>query len=110
VGKTDIEDALLKLDNAMQEETRMATAESLKGISMLQGMVEDGMRNVQGMINDVGVKLQGSDERTKDISQQGLNSAQITVQLAIFTILKCLYGQMPRTRQVRRQMTSIRRL
>ena len=62
MGKTDIEDALLRLENAILEETRMAAAEALKGIHVLQGVVED------------------------DISQKGINSTQIAVQLVIFTI------------------------
>jgi hypothetical protein len=86
VGKTDIEDALLKLENAILEETRMAAAESLKGIQGLQ----DRMRGVEGMLEGVGDMLQGFDERMKDISQMGINSAQITVQLVIFTIYMSL--------------------
>jgi hypothetical protein len=81
VGKTDIEDALLRLENAILEETRMAAAEALKGIHVLQ----DRMRGVEGMLEGVGDMLQGFDERMKDISQKGINSAQITVQLVIFT-------------------------
>jgi hypothetical protein len=79
-GKTDIEDALLKLENAILEETRMAAAEALKGIHVLQ----DRMRGVEGMLEGVGDMLKGF-ERTKDISQKSINSAQITVQLVIFT-------------------------
>ncbi len=82
MGKTDIEDALLRLENAILEETRMAAAESLKGIHVLQ----DRMRGVEGMLEGVGDMLQGFDERMKDIGRQGINSAQITVQLVIFTI------------------------
>ncbi|KAI0280610.1 hypothetical protein BGY98DRAFT_311095 [Russula aff. rugulosa BPL654] len=58
VGRTDIEDALLRLENAILEETRMAGAETLKGINMLQDM------------------FQGFDERIKDISQKGTNNAE----------------------------------
>jgi hypothetical protein len=82
VGKSDIEDALLRLENAILEETRMAAAESLKGIHVLQ----DRMRGVEGMLEGVGDMLQGFDERMKDIRQRGINSAQITVQLVILTI------------------------
>jgi hypothetical protein len=82
VGKTDIEDALLRLENAILEETRMAATEALKGIHVLQ----DRMRGVEGMLEGVGGMLQGFDERMKDISQKGFNSAQITVQLVIFAI------------------------
>ena len=106
VGKADIEDALLRLENATLDETRMAAAEALKGIDVLQ----DRMRGMEGMLEGVGDMLQGFDERMKDISQRGINGAQITVKLAIFTIHN-VYGQMPRTRHVgRRRMTSTRRL
>jgi hypothetical protein len=98
VRKTAIEDALLRLENAILEEMRMAAAEALKGINVLQGIVEDRMRGVEGMLEGVGDTLQGFDERVKDISQKGINSAQITIQLVIFHYSQCLYGQMPRTR------------
>ncbi|KAF8490155.1 hypothetical protein F5888DRAFT_1638229 [Russula emetica] len=82
VGKTDIEDALLRLENAILEETRMAAAEALKGIHVIQ----DRMRGVEGMLEGVGDMLQGFDERMKDISKKGINSAQITFLSVIFTI------------------------
>jgi hypothetical protein len=82
VGKTDIEKALLRLENAILEETRMAATEALKGIHVLQ----DRMRGVEGMLEGVGDMLQGFDERMRDINQKGINGAQITVQLVIFTI------------------------
>jgi hypothetical protein len=92
VRKTDIEDALLRLEIAIQEEMRMAAAESLKGIHMLRGIVEDRMGGLEGMLKGVGDMLQGFDERMKDISQKGINSAQITVQKVIFHHSQCLYG------------------
>jgi hypothetical protein len=49
VGGTDIDDALLRLENAIQEETRMVGAVSLKGIQGLQ----DRMRGVEGMLEGV---------------------------------------------------------
>jgi len=75
VGRTDVEDALLRLENVILEETRMAAAEALKGIHVLQ----DRMRGVEGMLRGVGDMLQGFDERMKDIGQKGINSAQITL-------------------------------
>ena len=83
MGKTDIEDALLRLENAILEETRMAAAESLKGIHVLQDIVEDRTRGVEGMSGGVGDMLQGFDERMKDIGQKGINSAQFTVRSVI---------------------------
>jgi hypothetical protein len=69
-----MEDALLRLENAILEETRIAAAEA----HLLQGIVEDRMRGVEGMLEDVGDMLHDSDERTKDISEMGINGAQIT--------------------------------
>jgi len=65
VGKRDIEDALLRLDNASLEEMRMATAELLKGIHVIQGMIQG-----------IGDKLQVFDDimKVKDISQKDINS------------------------------------
>jgi len=83
MGRTDIEDALLRLENVVVEETRMAAAEALKGIHVLQGIVEDRMRGVEGMLQGVGDTLQGM----KDIGQKDINSARITVQLVISIIL-----------------------
>jgi len=83
MGRADIEDALLRLENVVLEETRMAAAEALKGIHVLQGIVEDRMRGVEGMLQGVGDTLQGM----KDIGQKDINSARITVQLVISIIL-----------------------
>jgi hypothetical protein len=84
VGGTDsdIECALSRLENAILEETRMAAAEALKGIHVLQ----DRMRGVEGMLEGVGDMLRGFDGRMKDISRKSIDSTQITVQLVIFKI------------------------
>jgi hypothetical protein len=83
VGRTDIENALLRLENVILEETRMAAAEALKVIHN----VEDRMRGVEGVLEGVREMLQGFDERMKDIGQKGINSAQIIVRLVISIIL-----------------------
>jgi hypothetical protein len=59
VGRTDTENALLRLENVILEETRMAAAEALKSIHVLQGIVEHRMRGVEGMLQGVGDMLQG---------------------------------------------------
>ena len=88
----DIERALLKLENAILEETRMAGAEALKGIHMLHGIVEDRMRGIESKLEGVGNMLQGfksNDERMKNITTNQvtnvINSAKIIVQSVIFT-------------------------
>ncbi|KAI0280602.1 hypothetical protein BGY98DRAFT_310858 [Russula aff. rugulosa BPL654] len=88
VGGTDsdIECALSRLENAILEETRMAAAEALKGIHVLQ----DRMRGVEGMLEGVGDMLRGFDGRMKDISRKSIDSTQITVQLVIFKLMSSL--------------------
>ena len=66
---SDIENALLRLENTILEETRMAAAEALRGIHMLH----DRMRDTENILDGVGDMI------------LGINSARITVQLAIFT-------------------------
>jgi hypothetical protein len=63
-GRTDIEDAIQRLERVTVEETRMAAAEALKAIhgvgDEVQGIhdaikaVEDRVRGVEGMIQGVG--------------------------------------------------------
>ena len=50
VGRTDIEDALKRLDKLTQEEVRMATAQLLK---VTQG-VDDKVKGVDDKVKDVG--------------------------------------------------------
>ena len=60
-GKTDLADALKRLDNLTQEEARMAIAEVLR--------ITHGTRNeveaVDGKVADVGDKVQGVDEKVQ---------------------------------------------
>jgi hypothetical protein len=66
VGGTVIEDALLKLDNAMLDETRMAVAETWKVVHAIPDIIKD---------------------RMKLVGQRDINSTQITVKLVVvFTI------------------------
>ena len=77
VGRTDIEDALLRLEEVTLQEARMAAAESLRAIygvgsnvqDMLKAM-EDRMRGMEGMLQG---RLKGIDDRVKD---KAANSAQ----------------------------------
>ena len=55
VGRTDIEDALVRLDELTQDEVRMAAAQGLKATHKVDGMV----KNVEG-------KVQGVDDRVRD--------------------------------------------
>ena len=66
VGRTDIEDALQRLEKLTQEEARMATAEGLKVTHGIDSKVED-----------VGDKVKGVDDRVKDVGDK-ITGAKIT--------------------------------
>ena len=82
VGRTDVEDALQRLEEVTMEEARVAAAEALKAIhgvgtkvsDTLKAM-EDRMRGMEGMLQDVGDKLKGVDDRVRDIKGTAINSA-----------------------------------
>lgn len=92
MGRTDIEDALQRLEVVTLEEARMAAAESLKAIhgvgtnvqDTLKAM-EDRMRGLEGMLQGVGNRLQGVDDRGKNIDEKAISSAQTV--LFVMTIL-----------------------
>jgi hypothetical protein len=97
VGRTDIEDALQRLEHMTQEEIRMANAETFKTIHDVDNKVGDRTDGVQDalqaaqdkiedMLQDVTDILQGVDDRVKDISDKVVNGAQI-VQSPMSTAL-----------------------
>jgi len=65
IGRSEIEDALQRLETVIEEETRMATTEVLKD-----------MHEVKNTLNAFGDILQGVDERVKDIGHKDINGAQ----------------------------------
>jgi ankyrin repeat protein len=71
VGKTDIEDALQRLDQAAQEEARMAAAESLKTTHGVQVIIMGLEGRLQG--DDDGRQV--VDDRVKDIVHNALLEA-----------------------------------
>jgi ABC-type transporter Mla subunit MlaD len=89
VGRTDIEDALQRLERVTVEEARMAAAEALKAIHSVgnkvgdkvddvQGTlkaVEDRVKDVEGMLQDVGDMLQCVDDRVKGIDGKIISGA-----------------------------------
>jgi translation initiation factor IF-2 len=75
VGRTDIENALQKLENVTLEESRMTGAEALKAIN-----------GVKGMIQGLTAMLQGANVRVKDTGDKVINSTQ-TVQSSMFAVL-----------------------
>ena len=92
MGRTDIEDALQRLEVVTLDEARMAAAESLKAIhgvgtnvqDTLKAM-EDRMRGLEGILQGVGDRLQGVEDRGKNIDEKAINSAQTV--LFVITIL-----------------------
>ena len=93
MGRTDIEDALQRLEVVTLEEARMAAAESLKAIhgvgtnvqDTLKAM-EDRMRNIEGILQgvDVGDRSQGVDDRGKNIGDSAIISEQtVTAPLVV---------------------------
>jgi hypothetical protein len=94
VGRTDIEDALQRLEQVTLEEARMAAAESLKaihgvGINVQDTLraVEDRMRGMEGMLQG---RSRGVDDRVKDIDDKAINSAQtvpfVTTVLIVYAV------------------------
>jgi hypothetical protein len=73
VGRTDIEDALQRLDKLTQEEAHMATAEGLKATRGIGNKVEGVCDVVKGVDN----KIQDVHVRVKDVGDQ-IAGTQIT--------------------------------
>ena len=66
IGKTDVEDALKRLDRLTQEEARMAAAQLLKATNM----IDHGVREVVDNVLVVDNRVAGIDDRVKDVEQQ----------------------------------------
>ena len=65
MGRTDMDNALQRLENMTQEETRMASAEALRAIHIgnsVGTMVQNTLQAVQGQVEDVGNILQSVTE------------------------------------------------
>jgi archaellum component FlaC len=73
VGRTEIEDALQRLDKLTQEEARMATAEGLKATHGIDNKVEDVADKVKGVdskIHGVDKKIQGVDNKIRGVDNK----------------------------------------
>ncbi|KAF8469853.1 hypothetical protein DFH94DRAFT_847724 [Russula ochroleuca] len=95
-GRTDMEDALQRLEKLTLEEGRMAGAEALRAIhgignkvgdkmqDALQavhdkvGGVENMLQGVTVMLQGVGNKVQGVDDRVKDMGDKVINGVEKT--------------------------------
>jgi len=66
VGRTDLEDALKRLDKLTQEEARMATAEVLKAMHAVDGRV----RGVAEQVVGVDDRVAGIDDRVVSVNNR----------------------------------------
>jgi archaellum component FlaC len=66
VGRTDMKDALKKLDSLTTEEARMATAQTLKATHAVDGRV----RRVEDKVLDVDNRVVGVDDRVAGVDNR----------------------------------------
>ncbi len=97
LGRTDIEDALARLDRLTQEEVRMAAAEGLKathGVDDKVQRVDDKVQHVDNKVQDVddhvqrvGDEVQGVDNKVQqiadDMGDQKRSSSNILTSLVM---------------------------
>ena len=73
IGRTDIEDALKRLDRLTQEEARMAAAQVLNVANTVDDRVQgiaDNMLGVDNRVADVGDRLKEVNEQVKGVNEQ----------------------------------------
>ncbi len=73
VGKTDIEDALKRLDKLTNEEMRMVTAQVLEGTQNVNdrvGVVDDRVAGVDDRVAHVDETLAGVDDNVKAVDDK----------------------------------------
>ena len=66
IGRTDIEDALKRLDKLTHEEARMATAENLKATHA----VGEGVREVNDKVAAIDNRVAGVDDRVAGVDDR----------------------------------------
>ena len=73
VGRTDIEDALGRLDRLTQDEVRMAAAQGLKATHEVEDKVQGVSTKVQGVdikVQGVNTKVQGVEDRVRGVDDK----------------------------------------
>ena len=70
IGRTDLEDALKRLDKLTYEEARMATAEVLK----MTHTIDEGVTGVREQVLVVDDRVAGVDDKVTEV----INGAQVT--------------------------------
>jgi methyl-accepting chemotaxis protein len=66
IGRTDIEDALKRLDRLTQEEARMAAAQVLN----VANTVDDKVQGIADNMVSMDSRVAGVDDRVKDVNDQ----------------------------------------
>jgi len=66
MGRTDVSDALKRLDRLTQEEARMAAAQLLK----VTNMIDNGVREVADNVLVVDSRVAGVDDRVKAVDDK----------------------------------------
>ena len=114
-GRTDLEDALKKLDKLTQEEARMALAEVLRvthsirdGVKVVDGKVENVEDKVEDMgdkVEDMGDKVDGMSNKVQcvDDKVQVVINGMPTVSVKSPINSNIVYFQTPRRREWRRR-------
>jgi hypothetical protein len=70
IGRTDIEDALKRLDNLTHEEALMATAQVLKlthSVDDKVTSVDDKITRIDDKVVNIGDKVTGVDDQVKEV-------------------------------------------
>lgn len=98
VGRTDIEDALQRLETATVEEVQMAAAEALKAIHK----VRDVAREIHHTVRDVREMIRGGGDRVKGIDDKAVIGAQKVLILSSLSPMLILL----RVEKTERQMAS----
>src|SRR5882672_5336636 len=73
VGRTDIEDALGRLDRLTQDEVRMAAAQGLKATHEVDNKVQavdDKVQAVEDTVQGVDDKVQGVNDKMRDVDNK----------------------------------------
>jgi hypothetical protein len=66
IGRSDIKDALQRLDDLMQEESRMAAAQGLKAIHG----VDKGVGGIRNDVQGIGDRVSDVDDRVRGVGDK----------------------------------------
>ena len=104
LGKTDIEDALKRLDKLTQDEVRMATAQLLTlthGVDHKVTRIDDEVKGMGGKVTRIDDEVQGVSGKVRDIDDKVrvVHEGTQYVMLSYSRLLKRLCGQMERKQE-----------